>query len=232
MWHGIGHLRVKKLHKQWKTKSANHQYLPTLIPLRPLLYRLTAVKMTSVLFCCRMTNPSSLHPAHWQSLNKIGPRLKETLAVVYGLERFNQYIYGRNVVVYNDHSPLEFILKKTLSQAPKRLQALIMRLHKYNITFQYVPGRSLVLADTLSRAFPTQRYSQEHCVHAMNSGALRDIPDQHLQEIRHATETNEEARQLLQAIRNGWPPQRDQLPLLRPGPICDLKTLAQKTSQL
>jgi len=87
-----------------------------------------------------------------------------------------------------------------------------MRLHKYNITFQYVPGRSLVLADTLSRAFPTQRYSQEHCVHAMNSGALRDIPDQHLQEIRHATETNEEARQLLQAIRNGWPPQRDQLP--------------------
>ena len=46
----------------------------------------------------------------------------------------------------------------------------------------------------------------------MNSGALRDIPDQRLQEIRHATETNEEARQLLQTIRNGWPHQRDQLP--------------------
>jgi len=84
---------------------------------------------------------------------------KETLAVVYGLERFNQYTYGRNVVVHNNHSPLEFILKKTLSQAPKRLQALIMRLHKYDITFQYVPGRSLVLADPLSRAFPTQRNS-------------------------------------------------------------------------
>jgi len=131
---------------------------------------------------------------------------------VYGLERFNQYTCGRNVVVHNDHSPLEFILKKPLSQAPKRLQALVMRLHKYDITFQYVPGRSLVLADTLSRAFPTQRNSQEHCVHAMNSGALPDIPDQRLQEIRNATETNEEARQLLQTIRNGWPPQRDQLP--------------------
>ena len=137
----------------------------------------------------------------------------ETLAVVYGLERFNQYTYVRNLVVHNDHSPLEFILKKPLSQAPKRLQALIMRLHKYDITFQYVPGRSLVLADTLSRAFPTQRNSQEYCVHAMNSGAIPDIPDQRLQEIRHATKTNEEARQLLQTIWNGWPPQRDQLPL-------------------
>jgi len=136
---------------------------------------------------------------------------KETLALMYGLERFNRYTYGRNVVVHNDHSPLEFILKKPLSQVPKRLQALIMRLHKYDITFQYVPGLSLVLADTLSRAFLTQRNSQEHCVHAMNSGALPDIPDQRLQEIRHATETNE-ARQLLQTIRNGWPPQRDQLP--------------------
>jgi len=42
--------------------------------------------------------------------------------------------------------------------------------------------------------------------------ALPDILDQRLQEIRHATETNEEARQLLQIIQNGWPPQRDQLP--------------------
>ena len=71
---------------------------------------------------------------------------------MYGLERFNQYTYGRNMVVHNDHSPLEFILKKLLSQAPKRLQALIMLLHKYNITFQYVPGRSLVLADSFSDA--------------------------------------------------------------------------------
>jgi len=118
------------------------------------------------------------------------------------------------VVVHNDHSPLEVILKKPLSQAPKRLQPLIMRLHKYDVAFQYVHGRSLVLADTLSRAFPKQMNSQEHRVHAMNTdGALPDIPDQRLQEIRHATETNEEARQLLQTIRNGWPPQRDQLPL-------------------
>jgi len=64
----------------------------------------------------------------------------------------------------------------------------------------------------LIRDFPTQRNSQEHCVHAMNSGALPDIPDQRLQEIRHGTGINEEARQLLQTIRNEWPPRRDHLP--------------------
>ena len=36
---------------------------------------------------------------------------KETLAVVFGLERFDQYTYGRKVIVQNDHKPLTSILK-------------------------------------------------------------------------------------------------------------------------
>ena len=34
---------------------------------------------------------------------------KETLAVVFGLERFDQYTYGRKVVIENDHRPLAVI---------------------------------------------------------------------------------------------------------------------------
>ena len=49
---------------------------------------------------------------------------KETLAVVFGLERFDQYTYGRKVIVQNDHKLLTSILKKPLSQTPKILQAL------------------------------------------------------------------------------------------------------------
>ena len=48
---------------------------------------------------------------------------KELLSVVFGLERFDQYTYGRKVVIHNDRRSLETILKKPLSQAP-RLQAL------------------------------------------------------------------------------------------------------------
>ena len=46
---------------------------------------------------------------------------KEALSVLYGLERFDQYTYGRPVKVENDHKPLATILRKPLSQAPKRL---------------------------------------------------------------------------------------------------------------
>ena len=36
---------------------------------------------------------------------------KELLSVVFGLERFAQYIYGIKVTVQNDHRPLAAILK-------------------------------------------------------------------------------------------------------------------------
>ena len=50
------------------------------------------------------------------------PIEKELLAVVYGMERFHHYTYGRKVTVNSDHKPLESIVKKPLHRAPKRLQ--------------------------------------------------------------------------------------------------------------
>jgi len=75
---------------------------------------------------------------------------KEALAVLFGLERFDQYTYGRPVIVENDHEPLETTLKKTLSQAPKRLQDILMKMFRYNVTFRYVKGSELVIEDTFS----------------------------------------------------------------------------------
>ena len=36
----------------------------------------------------------------------------EALSMLYGLERFDQYTYGRKVIVQNDHKPLASILSK------------------------------------------------------------------------------------------------------------------------
>ena len=47
---------------------------------------------------------------------------KEMLAVYFGLEKFHHYTYGRRVTVITDHKPLESIVLKSLSKAPKRLQ--------------------------------------------------------------------------------------------------------------
>lgn len=47
---------------------------------------------------------------------------KELLAIVFGMEKFETYLYGRKVLVESDHKPLEAIFKKGLLNAPKRLQ--------------------------------------------------------------------------------------------------------------
>ncbi|CAH1233393.1 RTL1 [Branchiostoma lanceolatum] len=59
---------------------------------------------------------------------------KEMLGVVFGLERFHQYTYGREVKVQTDHKPLEMIVLKPLHAAPRRLQRMLMRLQQYNVT--------------------------------------------------------------------------------------------------
>lgn len=45
---------------------------------------------------------------------RYAPIENEMLAVVYSLERFHQYTYGRHTIVNSDHKPLEMILKNLL----------------------------------------------------------------------------------------------------------------------
>ena len=51
---------------------------------------------------------------------------KELLAIVYGCEKFHQYLYGRDIKVESDHKPLESIFKKPIHQAPMRLQRMLL----------------------------------------------------------------------------------------------------------
>ena len=46
---------------------------------------------------------------------------KELLAVLFALEKFDQYVYGRHVDVDSDHKPLQIITAKPILTAPKRL---------------------------------------------------------------------------------------------------------------
>ena len=76
---------------------------------------------------------------------------RECLAVVFGLEKFEYYLLGREVIVETDHSPLEQIFKKNIAEAPARLQRFLLRCLKFDITVKYKPGKSIPVADALSR---------------------------------------------------------------------------------
>ena len=65
---------------------------------------------------------------------------KELLAVVYGLEKFHTYTYGRRITVESDHKPLEVIVKKQLHLAPKRLQRVLLKVQAYSINLGYRKG--------------------------------------------------------------------------------------------
>ena len=77
---------------------------------------------------------------------------KELLAIVFACDCFEAYIYRRDIVhVETDHRPLEFIVLKSLNNAPKRLQRMLLQLQKYSLQVKYKKGEQMFLADTLSR---------------------------------------------------------------------------------
>ncbi len=81
---------------------------------------------------------------------------REALGVVWGLERFHYFIYGKACTIHTDHKPLEAIFKKKLSSCPARLQRFVLRALKYDVTVTYVKGAKVPIADALSRISPQQ----------------------------------------------------------------------------
>ena len=51
---------------------------------------------------------------------------KELLAIVFGVRKYETYLYGRHSNMESGHKPLETIFKKSLLSAPKRLQAMLL----------------------------------------------------------------------------------------------------------
>ena len=79
----------------------------------------------------------------------------EMLAVVFGCLKFHHYLYGRSFVCSSDHQPLENIHLNHLSDAPPRLQRLLLKLQPYNITIKHLPGHKVAFADILNRVSPS-----------------------------------------------------------------------------
>ena len=77
----------------------------------------------------------------------------ELLSAVFALEKFNQYTFGKQVMVESDHKSLETIVKKPLTNAPPRLQRMLLCLQKYDFVIQYKPGTQMYISDMLSRAY-------------------------------------------------------------------------------
>jgi len=80
-------------------------------------------------------------------------RLKESLVLTCTCERFTNYLLGLNFHIHTDQEPLVPLFStKNLEELPIRVQCFRLRMMRFNLSTSHVPGKQLVIADTLSHA--------------------------------------------------------------------------------
>ena len=142
---------------------------------------------------------------------------KELVAVVFGCEKFHCYVYGNPIDVDSDHKPLVSISTKPLAQASPRLQRLLLRLQRYDVTINYLPGKYMYVADTLSRAFLPEGPIHDEMnddVTKMIHSLVENLPmtGEKLLEMKSATAEDEVLQQLIRFLTDGWPSTRANIP--------------------
>lgn len=85
---------------------------------------------------------------------------REALAVVWATSKFRGYIDTAKVTVVSDHQPLKWLM--TLKSPTGRLARWALQLQPYNLDISYTPGRTNLVADTLSRP-PCNNISEDNC---------------------------------------------------------------------
>lgn len=131
---------------------------------------------------------------------------KELLAVVLGCEKFHYYLYGRPFKAIVDHKPLLGLVNKPIDSLSPRLQRLVIRLLKYDVTLEYIPGKELYIPDALSRAPLSHTKPTEY----LDSFKVRTIilaSDKKRIELLNSISNDDELQTLKFYIRNGWPNQ-------------------------
>ena len=153
---------------------------------------------------------------------------KELPSIVHSCIRFDQYVYGRDITVQIYHKPLEIIMKRPLLQAPRRLQRMLLQLQRYHLNVVYKPGKELLIADTLSRAYLPNEPAPEknNCdvfavrqeeylikyMEEIDMVEVLPITAERLAHLREKTEQDESLQKLKHVIKVGWPDNKDEVP--------------------
>ena len=106
----------------------------------------------------------------------------ELLTVVWGLEKFRFYLYGKRVHLYTDHQSLEPLIKRNRinKQYSARLTRWLDRLTHFDIAIQHIAGGNLKFTDYLIRnpvggAMPEENYDEEYVINILAERANSNL---------------------------------------------------------
>lgn len=74
---------------------------------------------------------------------------KEGYAIVYGIKKFQKYLYGREFTLYTDHRPL--IYMQSAKYSNQKIMRWVLSLQPYSFKVLSIKGKDNVAADLLSR---------------------------------------------------------------------------------
>jgi len=77
---------------------------------------------------------------------------KECLAIVWAIQKFQNFLYGKSFVLETDHQPLEYLGKSQFQNG--RLMRWALALQQYRIRIRAIKGSDNIGADFLSRHVP------------------------------------------------------------------------------
>ena len=136
---------------------------------------------------------------------------KEALALVFGVKKFHQFLYGRQFTLLTDHKPLTTILGSHIGIPPlaaARMQRWALLLSAYQYDIRYRQSECHGNADALSRlpivGAPMEEEGTRD-VEVYNVTQLETLPVTY-QQLKTATNHDPVLGQVVQCIRNGWPP--------------------------
>ncbi|GFV75157.1 retrovirus-related Pol polyprotein from transposon 297 [Trichonephila clavipes] len=120
---------------------------------------------------------------------------RKALAVVWALEKFRGYIKGQTIRLSSDHQPLKRLL--SLKFPTRRLARWALRIQSYNLTIDYIPGRSNFIADLLSR--PTSEQEKADCDIL---AVFVDFPTRSPKEVRQEQLKDDELKKIIECFEN------------------------------
>ena len=139
---------------------------------------------------------------------------KEALAIIFGVKKYHQYLYGRPFEIKTDHKPLTHIFhesKGVPSMASGRIQRWALLLAAYDYRIHYRQGKANANADALSRLpLPSQNVhtpQPAELVHLMEHLSATPLSSA---QIKAWTDGDPTLSQVRRWVQEGWPEQESE----------------------